>query len=185
MFRKLCDWSGKTHAKHCHAHICVWQTQPFICQLIASPENSLQRRSPCWLGTWTLQPVQSVKGHICFHTEMNVYANHNVNRKKLKNGWFIGRGLESVPTITKLVLCEAGIYNLDVGTGSRLLRGLKDLLSCLLIFHNMLWIDDSHRFNPFFWLRKRVGFPAWAKKDTQHKDVRKQIITELLIPLLL
>lgn len=156
---KLYGWSGK-FVPSTAVHTNFWQTQPFICQLIANSENSLQRRSPCWLGTWTLEPVQSVKGHVCFHTEMDVYLNRKVNREKLKNGWFIGRDLESFPTITKLVLCEAGIYNLDAGTRSRLLRGLKDLLSCLLIFHNMLWIDDSHRFKPFFSLKERVGLPA-------------------------
>lgn len=148
-----------------------WQTQPFICQLIASPEKSLQRRSPCWLETWTLEPVQSVKEHICFHTEMDVRVNHKVNRERLKNSWFIRRDLESFPAITKLVLCKAGIYNLDAGikinsyNHSRLLRGLKDLLSHLLIFHNMFWIDDSHRFNPFFSLKERVGLPAWASTE--------------------
>lgn len=162
-------------------HTNLWQTQPFICQLIASPEKSLQRRILCWLETWTLEPVQSVKEHICFHTEMDFHVNHKVNREKLKNSWFIGRDLESFPAITKLVLCEAGIYNLDAGTHSSLLRGLKDLLSCLLIFHNRFWIDDFHRFNPFFSLKERVGLPAWAKKDTHHRDVRKHIIIVLMI----
>lgn len=101
-------------------HTNFRQTQPFICQLIASPENSLQRRSPCWLGTWILEPVQSMKGHIYFHIGMDVYVNHKANSEKLKNVWFIGRDLEPFPTITKLVLCEAGIYNLDSGTHSRL-----------------------------------------------------------------
>lgn len=84
-----------------------------------------------------MEPVQSMKGHICFHIGMDVYVNHKAHSKKLKNGWFTERDLEPFPTITKLVLCEAGIYNLDVGTHSRLLRGLKDLLSYLFIFCNM------------------------------------------------
>lgn len=93
--------------------------------LSAHPENSLQRRSHCCLGTWTLESMQSMKGHVCFCTERDPYANHKVNREKLKNGWFFGRDLEWFSTITSSTLCEAGIYNPVVGIYLILLRVLK------------------------------------------------------------
>ena len=39
--------------------------------------------------------------------------------------------------------------------------------------------------NLFFSLKERAELPAWAKKDTQHNDVGKQVIMELMILLVL
>lgn len=64
---------------------------PFMCQLIAHPKYSLQRRSRCWLGTWTAwDSVQSVEGLICFPIERNPYGDHTIKGKTEKNVCFIG-----------------------------------------------------------------------------------------------
>lgn len=154
------------------------QTLPFYLSAHCTSWEFITKKEPLLTGD-----LKHEGTYLFSHWEGSLCKSHGDQSKTEKQVVYWKR--QWLSTNTNLGSLWNYIYNLDAGIYIRLLKVLTVLLSCLLIFHSMLWIDDSHVPNPFFFLKEREELPASAKKDLQHKDAGKQVVTKLMILLVL